>query len=359
MRLLYATSITLPSYRANRIQTVNTARAFGDILGKDFTLGVGSATDDSLRGINHVVMVEGIRSFILAFKYISYVKKHTFTHVYCREEKLLMFMLIFNRLFFRVPVTFCYEVHHLVYMRKWWHRLMLRCVHRIISITSLMKESIVEGGYPASQILVSPDAVEVSKFNLGIGKNEARTVLNLRLDKKIIVYTGAINEPWKGVDVLYESSEYFDDSYLFLIVGGKPHYVVLFNENHPQRSNFILVGHKPHLDIPYYLRAADVVVLPNSQKSEISRVSTSPMKMFEYMASKTPIVASDLPSIREILSEDNAVLVNPDDPSDLARGIKSVLENQENGRYLSTKAFDAVQSFTWDKRAKAIIEFIT
>lgn len=358
MRLLYATSITLPSYRANRIQTVSTGRALSEILGKDFVFGVGAASDDSLKEIDHFAMGENIRSFKLAWKYLAYAKKNSFTHIYCREEKLLLFMVIFNLIFFRMPVSFCYEVHHLVYMRAWWHRLILRRVDRIVSITSPMKRVIADIGYPASRILVAPDAVEVAQFDIAIGKNDARKKLELPSDKKIIIYTGAIDEPWKGVGILYEASKYFDDSHLFLIVGGKPHYREWFLSQYPPRSNFVLIGHKPYADIPYYLKSADVAVLPNSQKREISRVSTSPMKMFEYMASKTPIIASDLPSIRDVLHERNALLIKPDNPDALAQGIRSLLDDEKKRDRLTERAYQDVLGYTWSKRAENIVSFI-
>ena len=71
-------------------------------------------------------------------------------------------------------------------------------------------------------------------------------------------------------------------------------------------------------------KAVDILVLPNSGKTEISRIRTSPMKMFEYMASKRPIIASNLSSLREILNKDNSILVSPDSPRDIFDGIKIV-----------------------------------
>lgn len=358
MRLLYTTSITLPSYRANRIQIVSQARALTDLLSKDFILGIGATDENSLNGVNYIIMGESIKSFNLAWKYLVYAKDNIFTHIYCREEKLLLFMIIFNQLFFRMPIKFCYEVHHLVYLHTWWNHLIFRRVDSIISVTSPMKQIIAESGYLAKNILVAPDAVDMTLFDIKIGKDDARKKLGLPVDKKIVIYAGAIDEPWKGVGVLYEASKHFDDQYLFLILGGKPHYVEWFHSQYPPHSNFVLVGHKPHADIPYYLKAADVAVLPNSKKSEISRVSTSPMKMFEYMASGVPIVASDLPSIRDVLHEDNALLVTSDDPDVLEAGIHILLNDKKESERLTKRAYQDVLRHTWSKRAEDIVLFI-
>lgn len=358
MKLLYTTSITLPSYRANRVQITSMARALVALLGDNFILGIGSAADDSLKGVRVISTGEGVRSYMLAWKYLRYAKREQITHIYCREEKLLFLMMLYNRFFFWLPLTFCYELHHLVYMDAWWHRIMLRMVEFIVSITSPMKQIIAKSGYPADHILVAPDAVDMILFDIKIGKDDARKKLGLPMDKKIVIYAGAIDEPWKGVGVLYEASKHFDDSYFFLILGGKPHYVEWFHSQYPPRSNFVLVGHKPHRDIPLYLRSADVAVLPNSKKNETSRISTSPMKLFEYMASGVPIVASDLPSIREILNEKNSFMVQPDVAADLTRGIRAVTENSQLGTMLATQALKDVSIYTWEARAQKIISFL-
>jgi glycosyltransferase involved in cell wall biosynthesis len=82
------------------------------------------------------------------------------------------------------------------------------------------------------------------------------------------------------------------------------------------------------------------------------------MKMFEYMASQRPIVASDLPSIREVLSENNAVLIEPDNPQSLAEGIKKALTDKELSQRISQQTQTDVEEYTWDKRAQKILEFI-
>ena len=76
------------------------------------------------------------------------------------------------------------------------------------------------------------------------------------------------------------------------------------------------------------------------------------------MASGKPIVASDLPSLREVLNEDNALLVEPDDPRILARGIMQLLEDEELANALADQAFINVQEHSWENRAKKILAFI-
>jgi glycosyltransferase involved in cell wall biosynthesis len=105
-----------------------------------------------------------------------------------------------------------------------------------------------------------------------------------------------------------------------------------------------------------YLEIADVLVLPNSAKDKIN-LYTSPIKMFEYMASKRPIVASGLPSIKEVLAhQKNALLFNADSEEDLAKKIQSVII--QDGNNLVKSAYEEVKKYTWDGRAANIKNFI-
>jgi glycosyltransferase involved in cell wall biosynthesis len=84
---------------------------------------------------------------------------------------------------------------------------------------------------------------------------------------------------------------------------------------------------------------------------------TSPLKLFEYMAAGAPIVATELPAIREVIQHgDNGWLVAPDNPSELAAGIRHLLENRQLGSAMAAKAARDAQSYTWEKRAARIVE---
>ncbi|MBI2053858.1 MAG: glycosyltransferase family 4 protein, partial [Candidatus Staskawiczbacteria bacterium] len=162
---------------------------------------------------------------------------------------------------------------------------------------------------------------------------------------------------WKGVDTLTETLGYLGD-FLFLFIGGA---------ERKQTANALFLGHKAHKEIPLYLKAADVLVLPNpatlssgagKKEVKISKYYTSPLKLFEYMASQRPIVASDLPSIREILDEKSAVFFEPGDSEKLGQGIKKIINDENLAKSISVKALEKVREYTWEKRAKKILAFI-
>jgi len=357
MKLLYATSIGFPSPLANRIQTLAMAEAFCAILKDDFVFGFGWKEGDMKINCHHIEMGKGLKSYRLAWKYLRFAKESGITTVYCREEKLLFFFILYRSIFYR-ELDIIYEVHYLVYLKHFWYRVMLRKMLGVVSITHGMKDILIKNGFCEENIIVAPDAVSPEMFSIKTTKEKARARLGLPSDKKIILYTGSITQTWKGAPLLIECARLFGDEFLFVIVGGKSHHLDKFRKTYNPGANVLTVGQKSHEDIPEYLQTADVLVLPNSNKEEISRTFTSPMKLFEYMMAEKPIVASDIDSVREVLNKKNAMLVKPDDAEALAAGIRLTLESPAVTDALVRQAKKDVALCTWENRAKKIITAI-
>jgi glycosyltransferase involved in cell wall biosynthesis len=81
------------------------------------------------------------------------------------------------------------------------------------------------------------------------------------------------------------------------------------------------------------------------------------MKLFEYMASERSIVASDLPSVREILPADAGYFAKADDADSFARSIREALGESDSAARIA-RARSVVDSYTWKKRAERILERI-
>jgi len=75
-------------------------------------------------------------------------------------------------------------------------------------------------------------------------------------------------------------------------MGGTAVDIAAFTKMYGNDARVAIIGQKSDSERPLYLRAADMCVLPNSGESDISTTFTSPLKLFGYMASGTPIVAS-------------------------------------------------------------------
>jgi glycosyltransferase involved in cell wall biosynthesis len=229
----------------------------------------------------------------------------------------------------------------------------------IIVITLALRDRFVKAGMSGDKVLVAPDGVDLRSYENMPNKVEARRQLQLPLENPLIIYTGHFYN-WKGVDTLVNSSHLLE-KFQIILVGGMEEDQKRVNRQIREIgvNNVFLAGYKPPGQIPLYLAAADVLVLPNSARTAISREYTSPLKLFEYMAAKRPIVATDLPSIREILKDGrNAVLVGPDDPGALAEGIRRVLEDTELAASIADHAHEDVKEYTWDKRSERILQFM-
>ena len=118
------------------------------------------------------------------------------------------------------------------------------------------------------------------------------------------------------------------------------------------------MGWQTQSQIPIWLKAADILVLPNSALEKIGAVYTSPLKLFEYMASGTPIVASAVPALAEVLGKSEAVFFEPDNANALAEVLKNSLANFPWLEVRASAALKKVQQFTWTKRAEFILEHV-
>ncbi len=255
--------------------------------------------------------------------------------------------------------NFVLEVHDLPKHISRWQRLVWRRAQKIVVLTKYLKEEIVAQGIPESKIIVAPDGVNLQAFNALNSHHQIRHQLGLPVEKKIAMYVGSFYlYDWKGVDVLLRAAEKLPENIVVVAVGGNEHEIATIQTTYPTAKNLLLIGRKKHAEVAAYLQVADVLVLPNTRGDANSERYTSPLKLFEYMASGTPIVASDLPSIREILSEKNAFLVPPGDVDALAVKIQSVVANKEEASRRATQALRDVQAYTWDRRAQAILAFM-
>lgn len=250
-----------------------------------------------------------------------------------------------------------YEDHRWPETKVWLYKFLAKTNDRIVVITAALKNLYVANGFNKNKILVAPDGVDISEFNLPIAKKEARRLAGLPLDKKVVMYTGHLYE-WKGAQTLADAAGLLGDDIAVVFIGGAEDDIKKFKNKNSGRKNILIIGYIRHGRIPLFLKAADVLVLPNLGDEKISSSYTSPLKLFEYMAAARPIAASDLPSIREILNINNSILVEPGDAKSLANGIKQVLSDKELGDKISRQAYSDVQKYAWEKRAKSILKFI-
>lgn len=296
-----------------------------------------------------------IQSLSFSFSVWIYILFKKTDIIYTRS-KFVLFLALFKKNIFFEAHTFPQNYFlYAPYLKK---------LKGIIVITETLKDLFFKKGTSRNKLLVAPDGVDLEMFNIKQSRGECRRRLNLPQNQKIVLYTGHLYQ-WKGSTTLLQAAWKSETrnpkpKILFVFVGGTKEDVkgFRFQTSHFSLRNILVMEHRPYGEIPLWLKAADVLVLPNSEKAEISKFWTSPLKVFEYMASNRPIVASDLPSIREVLGQKNAILVPPDNPEALAQAIKKILDNYKVAFEVATQAFKDVRNYTWEKRIQRISKFI-
>jgi glycosyltransferase involved in cell wall biosynthesis len=223
----------------------------------------------------------------------------------------------------------------------------------LVTIHDRLKGGYVEAGVPDSKIYVASSAVDLKCFQQMPDREVVRKELGLPDGRPIVVYCGHFYEK-KGVPHLIDAAKSLRDV-TFCLVGGWPEDIEAMKIRAGDSNNIVFTGFVPNSDVARYLAAADVLVLPNSARTEHAKV-TSPLKLFEYMAAARPIVATRIPALQGFLVHSkNSYLVEPDSAEALASGIRILLSDGHLAQSLAKQALLDVQPFTWQKRAENIL----
>lgn len=201
----------------------------------------------------------------------------------------------------------------------------------------------------AKKIITVLNGVDIQKFNYKIQPNpmiseeEGPIIMTTR---RLVVKNGVIFlvRSFKKIVEEYPTAKLY-------IIGDGPERNNIYREVQKlgleKSVNF--VGMVPNDSIPSFLSGADIIVVP-------SIVEASSISVLEAMAMKKPVVASDIPGIREITKKGaNCILVKSKDTSQLANGILSLLKDKEKSEKIAQLGFDEVTAnFSWKKKAKEI-----
>ena len=233
----------------------------------------------------------------------------------------------------------------------------------LVTIHEILKQSYSTRGMSRNKILVLEDAVNLEKFDRLIDdKKKTRKILKLGTNDKIIMYCGSLKSG-KGISIILETAKRLKN-YKFILVGGTEkninYWKMLMTKDN--LHNVFFTGFVTPKIVPHYLKSADVLFMPYDLK-EKNRVmdinTTSPLKLFEYMASKRPIVTTKIPTIEKIVShEEHALLTAPNDIQDIIDNIQRLMNDEKLDKTISENAYRRVKEFTYEKRCKRILDFI-
>jgi glycosyltransferase involved in cell wall biosynthesis len=199
-------------------------------------------------------------------------------------------------------------------------------------------------------------ADEVVDFdNIALLKGEVK---NLKVGYIGHLYRG------KGIEIIEMIADKVEKDIEFHIVGGMEKDIA-FWKSKIHSVNVYFYGFVMQNEVNRYINAMDVCLLPNqkiifthgagSRGVNISGF-TSPLKLFEYMAHKKAVVASDIEVLREVLNEKNSILVDCESVNEWVGAIEK-LKNSEIRNNLAKKAYgDFLKNYTWKNRAKLLLK---
>jgi len=199
--------------------------------------------------------------------------------------------------------------------------------------------------------IVIPNGVDVELFR-PMKKDYARKQLNIPMNAKIILYSGAI-ESNRGIQTLLRAFSYvvreFHNSQVYLIITGKgsaSKRCKMLASRLGLQDRTLFLDWLPYGEVPLYMNAADVAVLPNS-KNEFTRFCEVPLKLMEYMACAKPVVTTDVGDCGKVVGNERGLVVPPEYPERLAYALKSLLIDQDTLDTLGWNARKLALSFSW------------
>ncbi len=185
----------------------------------------------------------------------------------------------------------------------------------------------------------------------GVNRAETLPEKDWRNAGRHIVYAGSLF-PWKGAAELVECARALPGLEIEIIGGDEDGVHRLSSATDAEGARLRFTGRLSHEQTLARLSGSCIAVLPN--RADPDSAFTSPIKLFEYMAAGCAVVASDLPSIREILDEEEAAWFNPGDAGSLANAIASLARDPERAQRMGERVREKSRRFTWSARAERL-----
>jgi len=300
---------------------------------------------------NFLIKKPGRLSFIIYTilsigKLINLKFKRNIDFIYFRSEYFLPLALVAKIL----GISYYYEIHRKGTTKKSevFKIFLAKYATGLITISKQLADFYIKFN---KNVVVAHDAVDFIKFNIDIYKEAARKKINLLSEGLIFLYVGSINKI-KGVDIIIRNANRFPQVDFYL-VGNIDEVMHKYLEKY-KTNNIYVQGQIDNSLVPYYLKAADLLILPHVDNVQ----SQSPMKLFEYLASGTPILSSDLPNIKEVLLEGEAIFFKQSDDKDFCDSLHYFINNAN--KYIDNKSLriEKAQKYSWENRGILISNFL-
>jgi glycosyltransferase involved in cell wall biosynthesis len=223
----------------------------------------------------------------------------------------------------------------------WLERFVIRRSKVVVVICPHLAEVVhgIESGVPVVLIENAPGSGETPSAGSG---QLVRHELGLPAGAPIVLYTGTF-EAYQGLDLLFAAARQVVDRHpgaRFVLAGGRPDQITAAREQADGLGiggSVIFAGQRPAEDIPAFLDAADALVSPRSTGTN------TPLKIYQYLRSGRPIVATRLLTHTQVLNDDVAILTAAT-PEGFAAGILAALGDRDRARAVGDRARELAET---------------
>jgi glycosyltransferase involved in cell wall biosynthesis len=225
---------------------------------------------------------------------------------------------------------------------------------KVLSVSEDLKLHIVNLGIKEEKVHVVPNGVDTGKFK-PVEKEHARNLLKLPQDKNIVLFVGALRKI-KGVDYLIEAAKDFVNTNTDLYMVGRDDGL---RKNLEKRAHELKIadrirftGPVNHEDIPLWISASDILVLPSLSEGR-------PNVVLEALACEVPVVATDVGGIPELMVDgETGYLVPAKNPVELSRKINKLLEDKSQRETMGKLGRKSIiqSGLTWEAHAKKTLD---
>ncbi|WP_445242928.1 glycosyltransferase family 4 protein [Microcoleus sp. N3A4] len=227
-----------------------------------------------------------------------------------------------------------------------------------VTVADTVRDSMIKNGMPPEKVIMLHNG-----FNHLFLARQTEAAQNWRQQlltdgrQYLAVYAGGLY-PFKGVDMLVDVAEELP-LVQFAIAGGDSSQVTAYQQlaKDKQVNNIKFLGYLPQNQLASLLQAADVLTHPHCLTE--AATFTSPLKFFDYMASGTPIVATEIASLMEFKSGNIAATwCEPDNPHKFAQSIRDCLTKYPRKIEGYAETLNLVKQFSWENRIERILSYV-
>lgn len=350
LKLTYITRTSISSDAAQAKQINCMSKAFNGILGENFTLicpGESPYEEIDHKTIKNIKNI-GLRTNLLLIFKIFFIRKNMF---FTRDILLASVSATLKK----STILELHQPHRSFYTKLLFFYLVKFTELKFVTISNALKDYFIKTyKLSAQRILVAHNGV-FSNECIEMNKIKLRNELGIPKSKFVFVHTGSL---YKGGHEVYETLLQINiDNIHFIHVGGTLDECKKMSDLYSHSNRISFIPHVHSSEIIKYQMSADALLYINVRTSPIYWC-TSPLKIFEYMSCKIPILGSNVGSVAEVLNNSNAFCYDPDVPKEIQYQAKELINNYDEAKKRAANAKEeAINFYDWYSRAKKILDF--